>query len=136
MREIKFKGKRRDNNEWITGSYVWYKNFKLGKVNFIVDDSGHYFRVNPDTVGQYWRTVNKQELYDGDIFEIRMFDDMPKWVVKYIEDEGQFCIAHPEELNLKFVNPWQKPNKEWWMDFGDSIYKIGNIHDNPELLIK
>lgn len=131
MRTTKFRGKRTDKNEWVYGDLTKGEEDGLYRIHTSFSIR-HY--VLPETVGQYWRTVNKQDLYDGDVFESRMFDDKPKWVVQYREDEGCFCITHPEELHLKFVYPWQKPDKKWWEEFGKDLYVIGNIHDNPELI--
>jgi len=137
MRNIQFRGKRTATGEWISGYLVPFnQSGYLGNDNRMCIRTGMLdsFEIDPETIGQYWRTVNNQDLYDGDIFESRAFPDKPKWVVQYREQEGQFCIAHPEELNMKFIYPWQSPDRKWWEDLGSHFHIIGNIHDNPELL--
>lgn len=130
MRTIKFRGKTIRGNKWKIG------NLCQDRDGVFISDSGCYgwSEVYHETVGQYWRKVNNQELYDGDVFESRAFEDKPRWIVQYREDEGCICIAHPEELRLKYVYPWQKPDRRWWEEFGNDLFIIGNIHDNPELL--
>ena len=57
-----------------------------------------------------------------------------RFVVKYNEKRHQFCIAHPDELDLKYFNPWQCPDESWIEEFMKDAVLIGNIYDNKELL--
>ena len=135
MREIDFRAKlkKQENidlfGEWFYGDLIHYAD---GSVYIRQKETGTTLEAIQETVGQYWRTINGQKLYDGDIFESTKYKS--KWIVQYREDEERFCIAHPEEFHLKYVNPWQSPDKKWWIDFEKDFQIVGNIYDNPELI--
>ncbi len=146
MREIKFRGKRVDNGEWVTGYYVCigekYHYIYTDKVDLIALASEKYL-VIPETVGQYTgiEDDNGTEIYEGDI--IAAFDDdgnmdcysLGAGEVKFCR--GEWCIYDGSEI--KFCRG------EWCIYDGsnESLYNfcevhivevIGNIHDTPELM--
>jgi uncharacterized phage protein (TIGR01671 family) len=119
MREIKFRGKRFDNGEWVYGYYVKYEHMGVIK-HYIVTSWAQIYvnshQVIPETVGQFigLRDKNQKEIYEGDI-------------IKFLWDK-KTCIDV-----IKFSAPMFSPsNSVRWSLQKDEI--IGNIHDNPELL--
>jgi hypothetical protein len=125
MREIKFRGKRLDNGEWLYGSLL-VSHFKDDKKEryFITQFSGNYtfeHEVDPNTVGQFTGLKDKsgREIYEEDI----LFDESGVYAV-VCYSMGTFCVDFGEGFDLQY--------------FTDGIHEIcdvvSNIHDNPELL--
>lgn len=116
-REIKFRGKRKDNGEWVYGFF-----FKIGLGNLryvsaiqIIDENNIPvpIEVVPETVGQF---IGKKDSYGNDIYNGDIILDC---------DGGHNLVE------------WSKGTLNWVL-FGDPICDfdeikvIGNIHDNPD----
>ena len=69
MRQIKFRGKRLDNGEWVYGDLIHIDDSDIG----IVTDYDHWqgCRVDPETVGQFVGITDEhgKEVYEGDVLE-------------------------------------------------------------------
>ena len=131
MREILFRGKRQDNNEWIEGFYA-----KSGDKHFILIDNSFavgYVKmkeVTPQTVGEYTglKDLNGKRIFEGDICKTYFESYTHSWEEVGVVTEfcGAYGIESADEKHFRaFIN--------------ESVYTrshevIGNIHDNPELL--
>lgn len=122
MREILFRGKRKDNGEWEYGYYVESVNkgsvFGYIKQSNTADD----VKVYKKTVGQFTGLyANGTKIFEGDIVRFKAYGRDYVCMVEFIE--GNFSAV------CKNASP-----------FLDDVVKrndatiIGNIHDNPELL--
>jgi uncharacterized phage protein (TIGR01671 family) len=126
MREIKFRGKREDNGEWVYGGF----SVSCDKKYAWVDD----LSVTPSTIGQYTglKDKNGTEIYEGDIFTIEGI--YPK-LVKYLDGCAAFGVANISDLaSENFIDIWQRPSEGWWNERRGVVKIIGNIHDSPEPL--
>jgi uncharacterized phage protein (TIGR01671 family) len=148
MEQIKFRGKRKDNGEWIYGYFVMIKN-----AYFIIEHEdnlcfGDMYSsdlvdmfssniVNPDTIGQYTGTKDKNdvEIYENDIIEFSYKDT--NYIVKIFWDKNDltYKIEYLSKSNLNFCNfaTLYKSQKKSALE-KSKIKVIGNIYDNPELL--
>ena len=129
MREIKFRGIRLDNGEWVYGDLLHCKGDDAGRV-FIKTDTG-LFEVDPNTVGQFTglKDNNGREIYVGDILKSERDDRL--YVVKFWI--GMF-YASVDECNKGIFGGFPLHALTENEESGYECDIIGNIHDDPELL--
>lgn len=130
-REILFRGKRKDNGEWIYGDLRQWSETSMG----ICDrDLKHTFPVRPETVGQFTGLTDQYgaKIWEGDIIRYMDDDEISIGVIRF----GEY-----QDFNIGFNIEWLSPNAvdffrrdiRFWTVCRE-ITVIGNIHDNPELL--
>ena len=118
MREILFRGKRKDNREWIEGFFAQSR----GKTYIIKDNSMK--EVFPETAGEFTGVYAKNdiEVFDGDIIILDYPDDEIYTVIP--EDFDERCFDAISDTGCYGMNELDDYDME----------VIGNVHDNPELL--
>lgn len=135
MIEILFRGKRKDNGEWVEGNYYESKISgcfilvsKIKKTRkkdgIIVGDTFDVYEINSETVGLYTGLTDKngKKIFEGDILQ-------------YVYTDGTF---------LHLVVTFIEGSFQTIDDFGFSdllsdnlcleLKIVGNIYDNPKLL--
>lgn len=125
MREIKFRGKRLDNGEWLYGSLVI-----LNGRYFIFDDANRH-EVDPTTVGEFTglKDKNGKEIYEGDVIRSLLSEDKTRpHRIFYHTGNAAFMGALVDRKELCYL----RLDQDWIYKFGKEV--IGNIHDNLELL--
>ena len=130
MRDIKFRGKRTDNGEWVYGyvAEATIAGANGGRTETVIYPEPEWlWIVDPETVGQYTglKDKNGAKIFEGDIVDV-LYD------VNYIgvatERIGVFEVVH----NGCFMG--QKGSVRYHFIPSDKCTVIGNIYDNPELL--
>lgn len=128
MREILFRGKRKDNGEWVYGNSVLF--FKETTKIYGELVQWREIEVIPETVGQFTGLTDKngKKIFEGDIVKGDLglgYGDNEKHIayIEYQEDGMSFCLV--EILEEDFGK---------CAEISDDLEVIGNIYDNPELL--
>lgn len=128
-REIKFRGKRIDNGEWVEGYYVKHGSrhwIYTGQIQYMYypacADLPTKYEVDPSTVGQYIGVDDKNgnEIYEKDIVLIDGEDEY--FVVEWDADTARF-VMNSETLAADLDNYW-----------GYQAEVIGNMYENADLL--
>jgi hypothetical protein len=90
----------------------------------IVTDKGIEYKINPKTIGQFTGVIDnertKNEVYEGDILLNPVMGD--RWVCKFVD--GCFIVDLPDK------------NYDTCLGAVEFFEVIGNIYDDPELLLK
>ena len=134
-----FRGKRKDNGEWVYGFYVFRRKRSgvFGQViseldydrHLIIDTQGKSNEVIPETVGQCTglRDKNGKLIFEGDLLRFTNTDNEQS-IYKVIYDDvyAGWRIQEIGCLGLDEMEDWENSREYFEV--------IGNIHDNTELL--
>ena len=129
------RGKRVDNNEWVYGFYfcIHHNDDRKHLHHFIIplnvpipkDKPIGEIQVEVDTstIGQYTGlTANGKKIFDGDI--VRFSTPYCLYTAPIVYQNGVWCADNKREASFTLYSI---------MKLTPEV--IGNIHDNPELLL-
>lgn len=149
MREILFRGQRLDNGELVKGFYVIIASENhcifTGRIDLTQGRIGYeYFKVAPETVGQY------TGLYDATKWEALSESEQEEWLETHTADEWKGRKIFEGDIlyrpsGRKEVVIFDNTRACFGIKHKDCFYElgsyyllgakvIGNIHDNYELL--
>ena len=125
MREILFRGKRDENDEWVFGDLIhepWASCIQVienDNINIFIQMK---YSVRKETVGQYTGLLEKngERIFGGDVLTVDGEDGF--FVLEFQEDTARFVMSG-DSIVVDFDNFWSY-----------EVEVIGNIHDNKELL--
>lgn len=145
-REIKFRGKKFCQDEWIYGSLIT-RGERGADGNFIDTGRGECYPLQQDTVGQFTglHDKNGKEIYEGDILRKSTFFDNDFTetyldrdtigVVRILPSCGTtICNCIVYETDSPYEEKKMKEKIKRAQVVGKRSEVIGNIYDNPELL--
>lgn len=142
MREIKFRAKGLNDDNWHYGSYVYTDDNKNNPFTSGPFKKNHHIiqyypgdwnlggwepiEIDPNTLGQFTslKDKNGKEIYEGDILSFGWFEDEPSLLeVRFVR--GVFAFLWGGDLDNECTT--NAPTHEW-------ATVVGNIHDNPDLI--
>ena len=124
MREIEFRAKRLDNNQWVYGFYsprIWYPSNE--QTPNVKELTGSDVLIKPETLGQYTgrKDKNGKKIFDGDFIKARHNDEL----YRVYWESYRFII---EDNYGNVILPVQEAIDHFECEV------VGNIYDNPKLL--
>jgi hypothetical protein len=135
LREILFKGKIKDEEKselfgsWWYGDLIHYAN---GDICIRQMETGMELQVIPESICQLVERIEENKFkkamtyFENDIVEVDHSDKGIKCVIRTEENEGYRFAAYPiDKVNAPFQSTWGF----------FQMNTIGNIIDNPELLV-
>jgi len=140
MKEILFRGKRKDNGAWVSGSlvtsvtsYALDKPVRYEIVNKHIgaaSDTIEWFEVIPETVGQFTGVFdrNGKRIFEGDIVETHL-SDRPSPNDKY--DIFKVVAAETKQFP-KYKTIYYSPPREITEKVTYEV--VGNVIDDAALL--
>lgn len=133
-REILFRGKRIDNEEWAEGFYM--ESILKEKKYFIVADllSREMVVVDPETVGQFTGLTDRggRKIFEGDVVNVHVFTQELGESLGVVEGEQEFKgEVSLDHLGLRVGNEYVL---YLYGLHEESFEVIGNSFDHPHLL--
>jgi uncharacterized phage protein (TIGR01671 family) len=133
MREILFRGKRIDNNEWIYGGISIFRGITDMFDKDSIDNSCE--QVFDWSVGQFTGLLDKngKQIFEGDVLKWKCSKSgRGKEKLYTVSIHWNTPNQHSYSLTIYSKGEKWATSKSYWNASDREL--IGNIHDNPELL--
>ena len=139
MRDYLFRGKRKDNGEWvywnIYGEFCTSKGRRTRLTRKTYCSEKYFYHIDeikqlidPETVGQYTGLTDKngKKIFEGDIVKSCEYDDV--YFVKYFDNDNYSAFDCVPDVPLCECNGLSYLVNE------EGCKVIGNIYDDKEIL--
>ena len=130
-REIKFRAKRLDNNQWVIGYYLPTQYGEKHFIYFALEFLNEHTRIeiDPKTLGQFTglKDKNGKEIYEGDSVQ-KIYKGKAYQVCEVKFNDGTFVVDDFDADGKKFF---------WSLRGMQHCWKVvGNIYEHKYLLDK
>ena len=107
------------------GERMFYSDKEYGSLTYFFN-----YHSN-DTMMQWTGLKDKdgKDIYEGDILASKGGYTR---IVSFQKNSGSFMMAHLNELNITWGDPWQSMPQEYLKEFEHEI--VGNLFENPYLI--
>lgn len=146
MREVEFRGKRIDDNEWLHGFYDGC--YEGATINYLKDGIAWNCKVHPETVGQYIgiKDIHQRKVFQGDIVKVKRENFIKCYETKTTKAqeftgeivwyENSWYIFSKQKNGIGYHSFWMwNVKKDETDDDLDTLEIIGNRWDNPEMAV-
>jgi uncharacterized phage protein (TIGR01671 family) len=141
-RQIKFRGKLTNSDEWLHGGY-YQASTGENRIITVDETTGTItdWNVQPDTLGRFTGLLDKngKEIYEGDIITADRYpfysDGKPNYVAVVEWDDcgfGAWFELH-KDSTARGISVGC-PVMDFDSESASTFEVIGNIHDNPSLI--
>lgn len=147
MRQIKFRGKRLDNGQWVYGHYTEGSP----DYHYIANPDGSVWQIAPETLGQFTGLLDKagKEIYEGDKARVSWLAELGITELDceavgvvvwddntcgfHVELDKPYRVGVAEDMSYEeTTQPLLKGDEEFG-ELNISYEVIGNIYGNLEL---
>lgn len=135
MREILFRGKRKDNVKWVQGFYALFasnKGLKHGIYTGAENGCVIPLEVIPETIGQFTGLTdrNGERIFEGDIVK----EWSSSWKSPLKTEVSIYEVVCEYLGSLHLIRKTEYGEASTLLYRKSIVEVIGNIYDNPELL--
>lgn len=135
MREILFRGKRKDNGKWVYGFYALFasnKGLKHGIYTGAENGCVIPYEVDPETIGQFTGLTdrNGKKIFEGDIVK----EWSSHWKTPLKTEINIYEVVCEYLGSLHLIRKTEYGENSTPLYRRSVVEVIGNIYDSPELL--